>query len=209
MNSRAALFAQAIRGPILMITVGVLFALHQAGVLAFWRSWPLILIVVGVMKLIERLYVQQPPPPGGRAYESARFIQRASRSHPGGRGVLDPRDFAGFQAGRSDCSLLAICVDCVGRRRASWKCASGFSETDRCRETGFPEAAWVLVVVLALIGSSAFEFQRPDNWFRQVGFQSGIEAFGEEHQYPLNTITRAVGAGTTHHYRGLSRRCKD
>jgi hypothetical protein len=65
MNNRAALFTQAIRGPILLITVGALFAMHQAGVLAFWRSWPLILIVVGVMKLIERLYVQPTPPPGG------------------------------------------------------------------------------------------------------------------------------------------------
>ena len=33
MNSRAALFAQAVRGPILMITVGILFAVHQAGLL--------------------------------------------------------------------------------------------------------------------------------------------------------------------------------
>jgi hypothetical protein len=66
-NSRAALFAQAIRGPILLITVGVLFAMHQAGALSFTRSWPLILIVVGLMKLIERLYVPQTPPSvGGR-----------------------------------------------------------------------------------------------------------------------------------------------
>jgi hypothetical protein len=66
MNGRAALFAQAIRGPILLITVGILFAMHQAGVLDFFRSWPLILIVVGVMKLIERVYLapQVPPPPG-------------------------------------------------------------------------------------------------------------------------------------------------
>jgi hypothetical protein len=62
MNSRAALFAQAIRGPILLITVGVLFAMHQAGILAFSRSWPLLLIVVGLMKLIERWYVPQAPP---------------------------------------------------------------------------------------------------------------------------------------------------
>jgi hypothetical protein len=65
MNERAALFAQAIRGPILLIAVGVLFALHQANMLAFSRSWPLILIVVGIMKLVERLYVPQPPPPMG------------------------------------------------------------------------------------------------------------------------------------------------
>jgi hypothetical protein len=65
MNSRAALFAQAIRGPVLLITIGILFAIHQAGVLPFFRTWPLILIVVGVMKLLERLYVPQPPSPGG------------------------------------------------------------------------------------------------------------------------------------------------
>jgi hypothetical protein len=65
MNERLALFAQAIRGPILLIAVGVLFALHQAGVLSFKASWPLLVIIVGVMKLLERLYVPQPPPPFG------------------------------------------------------------------------------------------------------------------------------------------------
>jgi cell wall-active antibiotic response 4TMS protein YvqF len=65
MNNRAALFAQAIRGPVLLITVGILFALSQRGLLPIGRSWPLILIVVGVMKLIERLYVPQTPPSVG------------------------------------------------------------------------------------------------------------------------------------------------
>jgi len=71
-NDRRALFAQAIRGPILLITIGILFALHQAGVLAIYRSWPLILIVIGLMKLVERtvappsvMYPPPPPPPGG------------------------------------------------------------------------------------------------------------------------------------------------
>lgn len=61
MNNRAALFVQAIRGPILLITVGLLFAAHQAGVISFARTWPLIIIVIGLMKLIERLFVQRPP----------------------------------------------------------------------------------------------------------------------------------------------------
>jgi hypothetical protein len=71
MNSRAALFAQAIRGPILLITIGVLFAVHQAGIISFGRTWPLIIIVIGVMKLIERMFAQSPvqspapPPPYG------------------------------------------------------------------------------------------------------------------------------------------------
>lgn len=45
---------QAIRGPILMITVGVLFAVDHFGGTGFNRTWPVILIVVGVLKLLER-----------------------------------------------------------------------------------------------------------------------------------------------------------
>lgn len=63
MNNRGALFAQAIRGPILLITIGVLFAMHQAGVLHFSRTWPLIIIVIGVLKLVERLAIPQPTHP--------------------------------------------------------------------------------------------------------------------------------------------------
>jgi hypothetical protein len=63
MNSRRALFAQAIRGPILLITIGVLFAMHQAGVLHFSRTWPLIIIMIGVLKLIERMAMPQSPVP--------------------------------------------------------------------------------------------------------------------------------------------------
>jgi hypothetical protein len=65
MNARAALFAQAVRGPILLITVGILFALHQAGVLSFFQTWPLVVIVAGVIMLIERLFLPRSPSPGG------------------------------------------------------------------------------------------------------------------------------------------------
>ena len=71
MTNRAALFLQAIRGPILLITLGLLFAAHQAGIISFSRTWPLIIIVFGVMKLFERMLIpsNQPipsaPPPGG------------------------------------------------------------------------------------------------------------------------------------------------
>jgi len=69
-NNRTALFLQAIRGPILLITLGILFAIHQAGGLPIYRSWPLLIIVVGVMKLIERTAspgpgVYPPPPVSG------------------------------------------------------------------------------------------------------------------------------------------------
>jgi hypothetical protein len=61
-------------------------------------------------------------------------------------------------------------------------------------KNGVTGGGWMLVIFVALIGSSAFEFQRPGNWLRQVGFENGMEAFGEEHEYPLETITRNVGA---------------
>lgn len=54
MSVRASAYIQAIRGPVLLVTVGVLFAIHQAGVLSFSRTWPLLIIVIGVMKLLER-----------------------------------------------------------------------------------------------------------------------------------------------------------
>jgi hypothetical protein len=59
------LFIQAIRGPIVLITLGILFAVHQAGVLSFARTWPLILIVIGVIKLLERLALKPVQAPGG------------------------------------------------------------------------------------------------------------------------------------------------
>lgn len=79
-NNRAYLFLRAIRGPIVLITVGVLFALDQFGVLRFNETWPLILIVLGLLKLVERVVFPgaagcsrqrggswpPPPPPPGR-----------------------------------------------------------------------------------------------------------------------------------------------
>jgi hypothetical protein len=41
----------AVRGPIIMITVGVLFLLDQFTSLAFHRTWPVILIVAGLLSL--------------------------------------------------------------------------------------------------------------------------------------------------------------
>lgn len=45
---------RAIRGPILLITVGSLFAIDHVGGYAFSTTWPALLIVVGLLKLMER-----------------------------------------------------------------------------------------------------------------------------------------------------------
>ena len=56
----------AIRGPVMLITIGVLFALDHVGTFSFGRTWPLLIIVFGVLKLLERVsggQPQMPPPP--------------------------------------------------------------------------------------------------------------------------------------------------
>jgi hypothetical protein len=50
MEDSAALI-RAVRGPVIMITVGVLFALDEFSVVSFGKTWPAILIVVGILNL--------------------------------------------------------------------------------------------------------------------------------------------------------------
>src|ERR1700723_2267884 len=53
-----------LRGPAFLILVGITALLNQWGVLSFGRSWPLYLILAGVIGLAERAaLVAAPPPP--------------------------------------------------------------------------------------------------------------------------------------------------
>jgi hypothetical protein len=45
----------AIRGPIMLITVGVLFALNQMTDFTFGKTWPALLIVAGLLSLGEHI----------------------------------------------------------------------------------------------------------------------------------------------------------
>jgi hypothetical protein len=58
------LFA-AIRGPILLIAVGVLLAIDHAGIFGIRQSWPVLLVLLGLLKLMEHLTTEprQPAPP--------------------------------------------------------------------------------------------------------------------------------------------------
>jgi hypothetical protein len=70
------MIARAVRGPITLICLGSLFALQQSGIAPFKETWPLLLIVFGLMKLIEWLLLPRylpavpppPPPPGAPPY---------------------------------------------------------------------------------------------------------------------------------------------
>ena len=47
-------FLCAIRGPVLLITLGVLLSIDHFGTISFARTWPVLLIVFGLFKLMER-----------------------------------------------------------------------------------------------------------------------------------------------------------
>jgi hypothetical protein len=63
MKANAYALVRAARGPIVLITLGILFAADQRGGVGFYRTWPVLFIVFGVLKLIERLLAPPPAPP--------------------------------------------------------------------------------------------------------------------------------------------------
>ncbi len=55
---------RAIRGPIVLITIGALFALNNFTPYHFDQTWPVILIVFGLLSLLRRgVETSAPPPP--------------------------------------------------------------------------------------------------------------------------------------------------
>jgi hypothetical protein len=70
MNSTKAII-RAIRGPIVLITLGTLFSIDYFGPYSFSRTWPILLIVFGALCLLERIApngeVGPGPAPGGAA----------------------------------------------------------------------------------------------------------------------------------------------
>jgi hypothetical protein len=44
----------AIRGPVMLITLGTLLSIDHFGTVSFARTWPVLLIVFGIFKLAER-----------------------------------------------------------------------------------------------------------------------------------------------------------
>ena len=59
MNGNSGTLAQAVRGPIMLITLGSLVALDIFFNVDFSRTWPVLIIVFGVMKLLERMAMKR------------------------------------------------------------------------------------------------------------------------------------------------------
>jgi Domain of unknown function (DUF5668) len=66
MNDQSANLLRAITGPIILITVGVLFAFDRFTEFRFGQTWPVLLIVIGLLKLLgggSRRFRDTAPPP--------------------------------------------------------------------------------------------------------------------------------------------------
>lgn len=53
-------FVAAIRGPVILITIGVLFAIDYSAGIPFGKTWPVLLIVVGGLHLFGRRGAARP-----------------------------------------------------------------------------------------------------------------------------------------------------
>lgn len=54
MNSTYML-VRAVRGPIMLMALGTLMSLHRFQDISFTKTWPVLLILLGLLKLGERL----------------------------------------------------------------------------------------------------------------------------------------------------------
>jgi hypothetical protein len=69
-DTRPRSLFRAVRGPITLITVGVLFALNNFTQYRVEQTWPVVLIVFGLLSLMRRSFEpsQPPPPPNPTPY---------------------------------------------------------------------------------------------------------------------------------------------
>ena len=63
MNGNDSSLARAIRGPVTLITLGVLFALDNFTEFRFTQTWPVLLIVFGLLSLLRHGTRPAPAPP--------------------------------------------------------------------------------------------------------------------------------------------------
>jgi hypothetical protein len=62
MNANEVNLVRAIRGPVTLITLGTLFALNNFTNFGFHQTWPVLLIVFGLLSLLGRSAGAAPPP---------------------------------------------------------------------------------------------------------------------------------------------------
>jgi hypothetical protein len=91
---------RAIRGPITLITVGVLFALNNFTLYTFDKTWPVLLIVFGLLSLLRRGLepAAPPPPPPAQPYPPPAYAYPAQGSYTQSTYSQPPPAKGGFGA---------------------------------------------------------------------------------------------------------------
>jgi hypothetical protein len=84
----AWLLIRRLRGPAFLILLGITALLNQWGVLSFSRSWPLYLILAGVLGLAERAAIAAAPLAAPPLYPGA--YPGAYPDSGGGLAAVDP-----------------------------------------------------------------------------------------------------------------------
>ena len=84
------LLIRRLRGPAFLILVGITALLNQWGVLSFSRSWPLYLILAGVIGLAERAAIAVAPPVAPGIYPNVYTPGASPVNSPGSDPLADP-----------------------------------------------------------------------------------------------------------------------
>ena len=66
MNPQSTSLLRAITGPVILITIGVLFLFDRFTAFRFSETWPVLLIVIGLLRLLAGGRRQPYDPPGDR-----------------------------------------------------------------------------------------------------------------------------------------------
>jgi hypothetical protein len=104
MSANDGNWVHAIRGPITLITLGALFVLNNFTIYGFDKTWPVLLIVFGLLSLLKRSVMappappappqfpppnyNYPPPPAGGSYSGSTYAQPGPSK--GGFGTTAP-----------------------------------------------------------------------------------------------------------------------
>jgi hypothetical protein len=86
----AWLLIRRLRGPAFLILLGITALLNQWGVLSFARSWPLYLILAGVLGLAERAAIAAAPPAAPPLYPGAYTASGSGSGLPSADPLADP-----------------------------------------------------------------------------------------------------------------------
>jgi hypothetical protein len=95
---------QAARGPLMLITLGALILIDYNTNLKFHRTWPVLIILFGVLKLMERIAgpppAPDPPPPPAQGYQPEAGYQSGTgfQAGTGFQQPPPPQDSGGTQS---------------------------------------------------------------------------------------------------------------